>query len=628
MNTRAIVVIAITGALGFAADVAADAPAAQARPKAAGLKTFESCRSLVRYARRNAVRTTGPELIGPVRRRALLPLSVHGVQPDRGVQLKSPAPAAGKVFSGTNVQEAGVDEPDIVKTDGSRIFAVAGDKLNAVDVSGAVPTHVGTLRLPARGFSHELLLRGDHLLVASSNEAKTVLSEVDVSAPAAMRVVRTLTVDGELVSGRLTAGTARVVISTSPPALDLPYPTGPDIQAVRRKARRNRTSLRRSALRRWVPSYVLRDRPAKRKATRRLVPCRAVRRASVYAGLDMLTVLTIDLDKGLPPVDSDALMTDADNVYASTQGLYVATTRWLDDDLSSERQARGITTQIHKFDTSRPDETTYRASGAVRGFLLGQFAMSEYQGNLRVASTSEPPELEGGRDGRRESFVTVLGEGDGTLSRIGGVGGLGRGELIYSVRFIDDKGYVVTFREVDPLYTLDLSIPTAPRVVGQLKIRGYSAYLHPAGDDLLIGVGQDATRGGQALGTQISLFDVSDPRNPRRLHHRTLASGSWSEVEYDHHAFLYWPPAKLAVLPVDADDSRGRSLFNGAIGFRLGADTGIAEGFRVSHGTQRRPMSVTRSLVVGDTIYTLSGAGLAANSLSTFGGLGFAAFPR
>jgi uncharacterized secreted protein with C-terminal beta-propeller domain len=165
-------------------------------------------------------------------------------------------------------------------------------------------------------------------------------------------------------------------------------------------------------------------------------------------------------------------------------------------------------------------------------------------------------------------------------------------------------------------------------VVGQLKIRGYSAYLHPAGDDLLIGIGQDVGRQGRTLGTQISLFDVSDPGNPRLLHQRRLASGSESEVEYDHHAFLYWAPANLAVLPVDASDSSGRTLFNGAIGFRLGRDTGIAEGFRVSHGTRRRPVPVSRSLVVGDTLYTLSESGLAANSMSTFGGLGFVPFPR
>ena len=107
------------------------------------------------------------------------------------------------------------------------------------------------------------------------------------------------------------------------------------------------------------------------------------------------------------------------------------------------------------------------------------------------------------------------------------------------MRFIGDVGYVVTFRQVDPLYTLDLSAPAAGRE-GELKILGYSAYLHPVGDDLLLGVGQDATDDGRLVGTQPSLFDVSDLRRPTRLHKASLGLG-WSEAESDHHAFLYWP---------------------------------------------------------------------------------------
>ena len=97
---------------------------------------------------------------------------------------------------------------------------------------------------------------------------------------------------------------------------------------------------------------------------------------------------------------------------------------------------------------------------------------------------------------------------------VGRVGGLGRGERVYAVRFVDDVGYVVTFRQVDPLYTLDLSNAERPRVLGELKIAGYSSYLHPIGDDLLLGIGQDATEQGRTLGTQLSLFDVSDLRRP------------------------------------------------------------------------------------------------------------------
>ena len=131
---------------------------------------------------------------------------------------------------------------------------------------------------------------------------------------------------------------------------------------------------------------------------------------------------------------------------------------------------------------------------------------------------------------------------------IGSVGGLGKTEQIRAVRFLGDTGYVVTFRQTDPLYVIDLTDPANPVLDGELKIPGYSAYLHPVGDGLLLGVGQDATDSGQTLGTQLSLFDVSDPTNPQQID--TLAIGGSSEVEWDHKAFLYWPEDGTIVLPV------------------------------------------------------------------------------
>ena len=645
MPKRVTIAVLVSPMLA-AAPALSPAPAlsAERAPRAAGLKAFGSCKSLLRYARRNALRRLEPELFSPAPQplpRLPAPLPVQD----------GPAPQAGapvsEEFSGTNVQEAGVDEPDSVKTDGAHIFASAGGKLHAIDVRSAAPRKVGTLALGSAGDA-ELLLRGDRLLVLSrafspgsvppfavrpasvvpSLPSRTVLTEVDVSRPEAMRILRTLTVKGDPVSARLTGGTARVVISTSPPALELGAPAQPGLDALRQTRRRNRAALRRSRLSRWLPSYRLRDRRARRTATRRMVRCRAVRRASVFAGLDMLTVLTIDLDKGLPPVDSDALMTDADTVYGSPDSLYVATPRWRDPDLSPERQGRGMITQVHRFAATSPTETVYRASGKVRGFLLNQFSLSEHRGRLRVASTSEPASSGGGRDGESESFVTVLSERGTRLARVGRVGGLGRGERIYSVRFIGDAGYVVTFRQVDPLYTIDLSQPTAPRVRGELKIRGYSAYLHPAGDGLLIGVGQDATTTGRELGTQLSLFDVSDLANPRRLHQRTVAPDASSAAEFDHHAFLWWAPTKLAVLPVEiyGRDGTYRSAFTGAIGFRIGRDSGIAEAGRIAHGTGERVRAIDRSIVVGRRLYTISSAGVGVNSLATLGGLGFVPF--
>jgi uncharacterized secreted protein with C-terminal beta-propeller domain len=325
----------------------------------------------------------------------------------------------------------------------------------------------------------------------------------------------------------------------------------------------------------------------------------------------MLTVLTVDLAKGLEPVDSTAVMTDGRIVYASPESLYVATERWADrpsPDAPTQEQ-EGVSTAIHKFDISSPLKTHYRGSGRVSGYLLSQWSLSEHRGVLRVVSTDSPAWWGGG--GESESHLTTLRPAGGALVQAGRVGGLGKGERVYSVRMIGNTGYVVTFRQIDPLYTLDLADPERPRVLGELKIPGYSAYLHPIGDDLLLGVGQDATAEGRPTGTQVSIFDVSNLRRPARIHTEHLGQG-WSEAEHDHHAFLYWPRTSLMVIPFNQQ----------AVGLRVGRG-GIDRVGRVEHD---KAQPIRRSLVVRDSVVTVSETGVKASSLATFAERGSVAF--
>jgi uncharacterized secreted protein with C-terminal beta-propeller domain len=530
--------------VGVLAAASAVPGVADAAPR---LKAFASCEALSRYARAHFEQA--PPTI-PIRRE-IVPVAAP-VEDDH---------------STTNVQEGGVDEADTVKTDGRRLFAVAAGQLRAIDVRAGALRPLGTLALPEGG-AHELLLHGDRLLVLTELggvgivdeprlrpeplwRPRTLLSEVDVSDPARMRVVRTLEVAGGYVSSRLTGATARVVIASVPTD-----------GAVRPRATLTRAGGKQTA--------------------KRAVRCRAVRRPAAFSGLELVTVLTIDLERGLPAVDADAVLAGADTVYASRRSLYVATHRW----------NGAPTAEIHRFGAAARRETAYAASGGVRGSLLSQWALSEHEGHLRVAST----------DGAAESHVTVLRERDRRLVEVGRVGGLGKGERIFGVRFLGDAGYVVTFRQTDPLYTLALQDPERPRVLGELKLLGYSAYLHPLGDGLLLGVGQDATEEGRRLGTQLSLFDVSDPRAPRRLHERTLGSGTSSAVEWDHRAFLHW--RGLTVLPVDGT----------AAGFSVG------RGGIDPVGTVSQPGSIQRALAAGGRLLTVSEAGVKSSRLATLGG--------
>jgi uncharacterized secreted protein with C-terminal beta-propeller domain len=599
---------------------------ARSAPEAAKprLIAFDTCGQLLGYAKTQAKRFVGPYGFGGG---SIIETAV----PSAPVATRAATPVQGVDFSGTNVQEEGVDEPDLVKTDGKTLFAIGNGSLRAVDVSGLRPRLLDSLELD-RSSGHELLLHGDRLLVLSRGgywieplpgattrmlppqPAKSVLTEVDVSEPSRLRLVRTLTLDGSYVAARLVGSSVRIVAAAQiPAALPFKTPDNGTPEAIAAAEQANRVALAQSKVASWLPSYRVKRAGAKAGKARPLVQCRHVRRATSFSGLGMLTVLTVDLAKGLQPVDSAAVMTDGRIVYASPESLYVATERWADrpDPAKPTEEQSGVQTEIHKFDISSPVKTHYRGSGKVSGFLLNQWSLSEHRGVLRVVSTESPAWW--GNGGESESYLTTLRPSGGTLVQAGRVGGLGKGERVYSVRFVGDTGYVVTFRQIDPLYTLDLSQPERPRVLGELKIPGYSAYLHPIGEDLLLGVGQDADEDGRAQGTQLSIFDVSDLRKPTRLHTERLGRG-WSEAEHDHHAFLFWPRTGLVMIPFEQR----------AVGFRVGRARGIDPLGRVEHDAQ---WPIRRSLVVGDGVLTVSENGVKESSLATLGERGWAAFP-
>ena len=634
-------VLGLALAAGLGASVAG-ASVSAGGPSGARLQAFDGCPSFLAYVRKQALPLVGPWGLGGV-------VGIAAGPPGAARDAVAGPTGGEPEFSGTNVQEEGVDEPDLVKTDGRTLFVASDGRVGALDVrGGGRPKLVDTLRLD-RG-ADELLLSGGHLLVLSRGAAapipvdgvgirapypylaKTVIADLDVRDPSRMHLVRTLELDGGYLAARLVGGAVRLVLA-SPLGVDLPFVrpgAGGAAGDAAAATARNRDVLRSSGARAWLPGFTLRGAAGKVAATGRLLQCRQISRPRTFGGLGLVTVMTFDVARGLDAVDADAIASDGRVVYASRSSLYVATDRYDARPVSGGPVPDGATTAIHRFDISSPTQSRYRGSGSVPGTLLGQWSLSEQDGVLRVASTSVPIWW-GGAGTESETSVTTLAVRANGLARLGTVGGLGKGERVYAVRFIGDAGYVVTFRQVDPLYVLDLSAPSRPRVRGELKILGYSAYLHPVGDGLLLGIGQDATPEGRVLGTQASLFDVRNPAAPRRLDAFALGKG-WSEAEQDHHAFLWWPRTGLAVLPVQAYDDRP---FVGALGLRVRRSDGITEAGRVSHpaATGAEPVGspgtpVRRSVVVGDVLYTVSAAGVKASSLASFADLGFARLPQ
>ncbi len=629
----------------------------KAVPAAHSLRSLDACEDFLAYAKEHALERVGawgldgyayPMMEGDVVfAEEAAPAATDGFRGPEGGRLRADQPDVD--YSTTNVQEIGVDEPDIIKTDGSRILAVGGGYLHYVDLSDGFPRLTDSLALD-RGWGHQLVMAGDRLLVLSTGDRYgvaprmapnvwtedlslpyvevTLISEVDISDPDHLRVVRDLYLDGNYVTARLVDDTVRVVIRSQPTGLEFEYPRGSGLRAEREAAEHNRRVIEESSEENWLPYYVLesRERGRLQVSEGTLVECTDVHVPEEFSGLGMTSIVTIDLADGLRPGPSAAIFSQGETVYASADSLYIATNQWWDPWVLAEeerlRRAERWTTEIHRFDISDPDDVEYRASGAVPGYLLNQWAMSEHDGYVRVASTDAGTFWGFGPERASESFVTVLAERDGELVTVGQVDDLGRGERIYAVRYIGNIGFVVTFRQIDPLYTLDLSDPRRPEVLGELKIPGYSAYLHPVGDDLLLGVGQDATLGGRQLGAQVSLFDISDLKDPERIDRITFGNGN-SEVEYDHHAFLFWARAGLAMIPVQQwswDEFKGtEEWFAGVVAVRIDPADGLDEMGTITH----RPDDdyydwydqVRRSLVVDEVIYTMSEQGLKANAL-------------
>ncbi|MEO6089680.1 MAG: beta-propeller domain-containing protein [Umezawaea sp.] len=532
----------------------------------------------------------------------VMPGSEAGVAaPAQQKAAPTPPQMAEATHSTTNVQEAGVDEPDLVKTDGKRITTIIDGTLRVVDVASRKET--GSLALPGAAAS-QLMLSGDRALVVTTSPAmmeKPLMPNdfapsggaglVLVDLAGTPKVLGTLTVDGTYLDARQVGGVARVVVSSSP-RINYVYPDG--VRTTAQVRQENEQILESAPVSSWLPHYELTTPTSRSEGT--LVDCSRISFPRRPTASSMLTVLTLDLAAALGTGDPVSIVAAGDTVYGSEQNLYVA------DQYQAFAGGGKVvvdpTTAIHQFDISQPGPPKHVASGVVQGMPINKYAFSEYQGNLRVATTS------GFNANSSQSSVTVLKRDGDTLAQIGKVDGLGVGERIYSVRFLGAVGYVVTFRQTDPLYTLDLADPAKPRVVGELKINGYSAYLHPAGDGRLIGVGQDANEQGRISGTQVSLFDVRDPAKPERLAQYHLP-GAYSEAEYDPHAFLYWQATGLLVLPVNG--RRGDD--GGSLMLRLSGN-GFSE-----LGTVRHPSgTLRRALVIGDDLWTVSDAGLMATS--------------
>jgi hypothetical protein len=356
-------------------------------------------------------------------------------------------------------------------------------------------------------------------------------------------------------------------------------------------------------------------------------------------GTSLLSVVGLDMG-AVAPLTATTVLGRPGAVYVTRDALYVAARHTSGDGgwyFRGEDGGDELTT-VHKF-LLRPEvpDTVYAATGVVEGHVLNQFAMDEHEGHLRVAtSTGWVP------DPDVHSNLTVLGQVGETLVKVGKIDDIAPEEDIRAVRFDGDRGFLVTFKKTDPLFAIDLSEPTDPRLAGELLIPGYSTYMQFMDQSHLLTIGYDADDMGSFAwfqGIQLQIFDVSNMERPTLLHRELIGTrGSTSDAATDHLAFNFFPPRDLLALPMviceggDGGRYGDRMTFSGLLVYEVTILDGFAALGRVSHADTASIADVTcsnwwtasnsqvqRSIFMEDYVYSVAPDAIKVNHLDALG---------
>lgn len=551
----------------------------------------------------------------------------------------SAAPAQGGGFSQTNTQVAGIDEADIIENNGESLFILSRGELIIVDARNASAMSV-TSRTRIDGSAIAEYLDGNKLTVISSvwesanpgdgsvmpmlrmrTGGQVQVTVYDVSDTVSPSVISKTKLDGWYSDSRMVDGKLAIIIQNDLLAgywggfgdMSMMRPVVGKIAGFAPSV--SNTSLdrllRRTSLDKILPSFSTSgiSNGSKYAASGLISQPDSIYSPVTGMEANMLSVVLIDTRSATPGVvGATSIMGGySSTIHMNSKDLYVFSPRW--DELSGNR------TGVQRFDISG-NTPRLLATGSFQGNLLNQFSADANGEYLRVATTEWTPE------GTANAMYVLTTRGD-TLEIVGSVSGIAPGETIQSVRFMGDKAYMVTFKQVDPLFTIDLSSPTSPKIVGELKIPGFSRYLQPFGEGYIVGIGRDADpETGRTTGLKVSLFDVRDDSSPKEIAGYKLTQPStgwsWSDAEWDHHALGYFPELDMIAMPVQgliqADpptDAKGQWLppkYQSDL-VLLKIDTA---GSITNIGIIEHDSALLRSARIGDTVYSVADLDLKA----------------
>jgi uncharacterized secreted protein with C-terminal beta-propeller domain len=542
-------------------------------------------------------------------------------------------------YSTTNIQVEGVDEADIVKTDGKYIYTLSENKLiitNAYPPETADIVSETDLEIVPR----EIFIGGDMLLIFGNvyseiplKEDKTKREKIypyrapmtvaqlwDVTNKENPRLVRSLEFEGNYLSSRKIGPRVYFVVNSYPRYYVVENVSGDDIVPLYR-------DLKEEELETGV-----------KKDFEKTCRCFEVSYFEPVNAQNFVTIVSMSMDDPDAPINKEVIVGTGQNIYASLQNLYIAETTysgfWIMRSGNLEEK-----TVVYKFALDNGN-INYVGSMEVPGRILNQFSMDEYNSYFRIATTKGRLTRTGGSTSNN---IYIYND---NLNLTGKIEDIAPGESIYSARFMGDRVYLVTFKKIDPFFVIDLSDPENPKILGKLKIPGYSDYLHPYDENHIIGIGKETVEAEEEWGDfawyqglKIAIFDVTDVENPKELHKIVIGDrGTDSEVLRDHKAFLFDREKNLLVIPVllaeikgDKEslprNTYGEYVFQGAYVYRITLKNGFELMGRITHYNDTESFmksgyyfrgdgySIRRSLYIDNVLYTISERKIKLNSL-------------
>lgn len=554
-------------------------------------------------------------------------------------------------YSTTNIQVEGVDEADIVKTDGQYIYTLSGSKLVIIKAWPAEDAEVLAEVDLGDFYPREMFIDGDKLMLFGSTRAEapvpleasvrgasaemsiypyyysmTTVQLWDVSDRDDPEKVREVDFEGNYLTSRKIGNDVYFVINSYPRYYAMPENPEDLIPRYRETSAGEIASGQEGEL-------------------ENTCGCANVAYFEPINARSFITLASMSISDPDADVEKEVIVGSGDNVYASLDNLYIAEyhySPWYWDirEANTFERTPTETTIVHKFELDN-GEINYMSNAEVPGRVLNQFSMDEFSGHFRIATTIGHVSQMGGGS---TNNVYIYNE---NMNLTGKLEDLAPGERIYSARFMGERGYLVTFKKVDPLFVIDLSNPSSPMVLGKLKIPGYSDYLHPYDENHLIGIGKEAVEAEEEgrdfawyQGVKMAIFDVSDVENPKELHKVVIGDrGTDSPILSDHKAFLFDRERELLVIPIllaeiKGDPSElpdwayGDYVYQGAYVYNINLEDGFDLRGRITHFDDEDAFtksgyyfrgggySIMRSLYIGDVLCTLSQNRLKMNDLS------------